>query len=118
MTCNIFEQRLRIRSALEKISPKSSQRELAKKIGVSHGSVKRWLDGNVPDPENLKTISRLSGYSIQYLMGDDGPSIPVEKLVDAVLEVNSVDKLLDLQESFNKAVSGRLREITCNYKIS
>ncbi|MCM1333883.1 MAG: helix-turn-helix domain-containing protein [Bacteroides sp.] len=50
-----------------------SQEQLAEKIGVSRQAVTKWETGTgIPDIENIKSISALSGVSIDELLSEEG----------------------------------------------
>ncbi len=51
-----------------------SQGELADKLGVSRQAVSKWeCDESLPDTENLITLARLYGISIDELVGNEPP---------------------------------------------
>jgi transcriptional regulator with XRE-family HTH domain len=57
----------RIKSARQNVG--ITQRELAKKLGVSAGAVAHWETGSVPATERLTTLTALLDVSLDWLLG-------------------------------------------------
>lgn len=47
-----------------------SQRELARLVGVQHGTVQNWLRGGVPGPDNLRKLANVFGCDPQEYLAD------------------------------------------------
>lgn len=74
-----------------------TQEELAEKLNVSRQAVAKWEMGNgVPDTENLKSISRLFGTSIDSLL-DNETDIPLMILHQ---EINLKDNGKGINEQY------------------
>lgn len=121
MTDSIFERQARIREAIESVATKtgkSSFRAIADELGVTHGTIKGWLDGRMPDGDHLKKLAQCSGYSTDYLLYGHSENVSVNELVDIVSKAPNIDELLYIQDSFMRAVNNRIRELTATYKAS
>ena len=64
-----------------------SQEELADKLDVSRQAVSKWECGDsMPDTDNLITISKLYGISLDELVGNTAVPAPVEKEEEIIFE--------------------------------
>ena len=56
-----------------------SQMELAERLGVSRQAVSRWESGDTtPSVDKLKTLARIYGVSLDWLLGDTADGEPPE----------------------------------------
>jgi len=61
-----------------------TQEQFAQMLGVSRQAVTKWeADRGIPDVENLKTIGKLLGISVDYLL-DDGTELDLSVTREAV----------------------------------
>jgi transcriptional regulator with XRE-family HTH domain len=51
-----------------------TQRELAKRLGMTAGAVAQWETGGVPASERIATRARLLGVSLDWLLGKSEPA--------------------------------------------
>lgn len=70
-----------------------SQEELADKLGVSRQAVSKWECGDsMPDTDNLITISKLYGVSLDELVGNTPAPAPVEEEEMIIVEKDEDDE--------------------------
>lgn len=75
---------------IQELRGSQSQRQLAKQLGVSQGSVNLWESGqSLPDTENLDKLAALRGWSLSdlqaYLVKGDLPDRePLEHILNTV----------------------------------
>ena len=62
------EARRRLKKLIERIKGDRSQRQFALDVGVSLGAVQNWLQGRVPQPENLEKVAIAAGLTIEELL--------------------------------------------------
>ena len=53
-----------------------SQMELAERLGVSRQAVSRWESGDTTSVDKLKTLARIYGVSLDWLLGDTADGDP------------------------------------------
>lgn len=80
----------RLATFIQELRGSQSQRQLAKQLGVSQGSVNLWESGqSLPDTENLDKLAALRGWSLSdlqaYLVKGDLPDRePLEHILNTV----------------------------------
>ncbi len=80
----------RLATFIQELRGSQSQRQLAKQLGVSQGSVNLWESGqSSPDTENLDKLAALRGWSLSdlqsYLVKGDLPDRePLEHILNTV----------------------------------
>ena len=80
----------RLATFIQELRGSQSQRQLAKQLGVSQGSVNLWESGqSLPDTENLDKLAVLRGWSLSdlqaYLVKGDLPDRePLEHILNTV----------------------------------
>jgi transcriptional regulator with XRE-family HTH domain len=80
----------RLTTFIQELRGSQSQRQLAKQLGVSQGSVNLWESGqSLPDTENLDKLAALRGWSLSdlqaYLVKGDLPDRePLEHILNTV----------------------------------
>lgn len=80
----------RLATFIQELRGSQSQRQLAKQLGVSQGSVNLWESGqSLPDTENLDKLAALRGWSLSdlqaYLVRGDLPDRePLEHILNTV----------------------------------
>lgn len=80
----------RLTTFIQELRGSQSQRQLAKQLGVSQGSVNLWESGqSLPDTENLDKLAALKGWSLSdlqaYLVKGDLPDRePLEHILNTV----------------------------------
>lgn len=80
----------RLATFIQELRGSQSQRQLAKQLGVSQGSVNLWESGqSFPDTENLDKLAALRGWSLSdlqaYLVKGELPDRePLEHLLNTV----------------------------------
>jgi transcriptional regulator with XRE-family HTH domain len=87
------------------------QAELAKRLGVSHGTVSYWERGGNPHPEHFRRLAGFAGVTVEYLTnGHDATDLDprIQRLNDrlAILDDEQLDnyfkafnEMLDLREA-------------------
>ncbi len=85
----------RLTTFLQELRGSKSQRQLAKQLGVSQGSVNLWESGQSwPDTENLEKLAILKGWELQnlqtYLIKGELPDPePLEQILNMVRSLPS-----------------------------
>ena len=80
----------RLATFIQELRGSQSQRQLAKQLGVSQGSVNLWESGqSLPDTENLDKLAALRGWSLSdlqaYLVKGELPDRePLEHILNTV----------------------------------
>lgn len=80
----------RLATFIQELRGSQSQRQLAKQLGVSQGSVNLWESGqSLPDTENLDKLAALRGWSLSdlqaYLVKGELPDPePLEHILNMV----------------------------------
>lgn len=80
----------RLATFIQELRGSQSQRQFAKQLGVSQGSVNLWESGQSwPDTENLEKLAVLRGWNLSdlqtYLVKGDLPnSEPLEQILNTV----------------------------------
>lgn len=80
----------RLATFIQELRGSQSQRQLAKQLGVSQGSVNLWESGqSLPDTENLDKLAAFRGWSLSdlqaYLVKGDLPDCePLEHILNTV----------------------------------
>ena len=85
----------RLANLMRRLRGSQSQRQLAKRLGVSHSSVNLWESGQAwPETENLEKLAACKCWSLQdlqtYLVKGDLPnSEPLEQMLNMVRSLPS-----------------------------
>lgn len=85
----------RLTTFIQELRGSQSQRQLAKQLGVSQGSVNLWESGHSwPETENLEKLAALKGWSLQdlqtYLVRGELPNPePLEQILNTVRSLPS-----------------------------
>lgn len=87
------EAKKRLKQILEQVRAGRSQRQFARDLGVSLGTVQNWLSGDsFPSSEKLEKVAVVAGMSLEqlfvYLKGDDAtrrgnPEVAEDVLIHA-----------------------------------
>lgn len=89
----------RLKQARKASTPKVTQAELAKEVGVTPQAVSGWERGEaMPEPDNIAKIANFLGVSAGYLLGsedEDGrrPDPPVQEVIPAPDQESPLDRL-------------------------
>lgn len=92
------EARKRLKEILEQVRAGRSQRQFARDLGVSLGTVQNWLSGDsFPSSEKLEKVASVAGMSLEqlfvYLKGEDATRQGLPKVAEDVLfHAKSLDK--------------------------
>jgi transcriptional regulator with XRE-family HTH domain len=108
--------KLKLGNLVKQLRGNQTQKEFAKRLGVTHGAIQSWENGEVtPGSVNLSRIAREGGYTLtelmDYLEGNSKHSqtdsnISVERLVAEVRYMPAKDLAM-----LGRAVSDRLYAI-------
>lgn len=85
----------RLATFIQELRGSQSQRQLAKQLGVSQGSVNLWESGHSwPETENLEKLAALKGWSLQdlqtYLVKGELPTPePLEQILNTLRSLPS-----------------------------
>lgn len=92
---------------------KLSQESLADKLGVSRQAVTKWeMEAGIPDIENLISISKLFGVSLDELMGNQSSaSAPADYRYESVTEYD-----IDEPKHYDIKLGGAKRVILTGYE--
>ena len=92
---------------------KLSQESLADKLGVSRQAVTKWeTEAGIPDIENLISISKLFGVSLDELMGNQSSaSAPADYRYESVTEYD-----IDEPKHYDIKLGGAKRVILTGYE--
>lgn len=71
----------RIKKAMDHANMEGSQREIAKRMGVSASTINNWLTGEkLPSHKTAIQVARQLGVSLVWLMSGDGPMVQEESV--------------------------------------
>lgn len=84
------QARKRLKEILESCRAGRSQRQFARDLGVSLGTVQNWLSGDsFPNSEKLEKVALVAGMSLEqlfvYLKGEEVTSLGEPKVAEDVL---------------------------------
>lgn len=83
-----------------------SQEQLAEKLCVSRPTIAKWeTDRGTPDVENLKSISKLFGVSVDYLL-EDGEVLSVAVMKENI-DINQYEKSGKCRSKYDAAVKAK-----------
>ena len=72
-----------------------SQEQLGEKVDVTRQTISNWeLDETAPNPEQLKTLSKVLNISVDDLIGNDVQNIVLSKVKITEKQTKSIKKVL------------------------
>ena len=78
-----------------------SQTEFGEKIGVGQSTVVRWESGSAPKPDNLLSLAKFEGVSIEQLI-----TVPLERI-----PARKAGGLLPSEADFARMISSAMQEV-------
>ena len=117
----------RLATFIQELRGSQSQRQLAKQLGVSQGSVNLWESGqSLPDTENLDKLAALRGWSLSdlqaYLVKGDLPDRePLEHILNTVrslpLEAVAQVAAVAVETLANRSISNQTSRKSVNKAV-